>query len=351
MLVEIDFAALSILLPLGAFFFILWRWSQRFESPRLKFSNLADLRSERRGWRERYARLPFNLGLLALGLFALAYLDPHYYMPRGEGLSAPPVKQTNLPTEGIAIYLVLDQSSSMSRPVTATSPEGRRESVTKMELLKQVTRDFVKGNPETGLHGRPNDLIGLVSFARGAQVVAPLTLDHEAILEQLGKLEDVKDPQKDGTAMGYAIFKTANLIAATRHYAQELTGAGKPAYEIKNAIMILVTDGFPAPSSLDEGKRLRNIELPEAAAYARRKGIRLYVVNVEPRIASETFAAHRKMMKSIADTTGGRFYFVEGAQDLSTDDRARRGELAPTLGPPHRAGLHAQRGAPTQSTR
>ncbi|MFQ5728977.1 MAG: VWA domain-containing protein [Waddliaceae bacterium] len=315
---EIDFTALGIVLLFRGIFTLFRSWSQGFHTPHIKFSNLSDLKIEKKGWRESYAQLPFYLMLSALLLFSLAFIDPHFYVQKEkDGKVLPPIKQTSIPTEGIAIYLVLDQSSSMSQEVTATSPEGRRQRMTKMDLLKQVTREFVTGNPKLGLQGRPNDFVGLVSFARGSQVLSPLTLDHEAILNQLAKLEYTKDQELDGTSIGYAIFKAANLIAATKHYAEELTGAGKPAYNIQRAIMILVTDGFQSPSPLDKGKRLRNIDLSEAATYTKQKDIRLYVINVEPRIASEEFAAHRKMMKYIAESTGGRFYLVDSSLGLS----------------------------------
>ena len=89
-----------------------------------------------------------------------------------------------------------------------------------------MTHDFIVGNPETGLKGRPNDLIGLVTFARGAQVLSPLTLDDEAVIDQLKKLQVVTDEKQDATAIGYAVYKTVDLIAAAKHYAQELSEWG-----------------------------------------------------------------------------------------------------------------------------
>lgn len=314
---EIDFTALLILFLFSGVMLLIWRWSQFFLPPHIKFSNVTGLKREKRNWKERYEKVPYYLMFSALVLFSLAFIDPHFYIRKEvEEREPPTIKQVSIPTEGIAIYLVLDQSSSMGQEVKAFSPGGRRISLTKMDLLKQVTREFVKGNPSLGLSGRPNDLIGLISFARGAQILSPLTLDHEAILDQLNRLGYTEDREKDGTSIGYAIFKSVNLIAATRHYAEELSGEGKPAYEIKNAAMILVTDGFQAPSPLDKGKRLRNIDLVEAAEYAKQKNIHLYIINVEPRLALEEFSAHRKLMKLIAEVTGGKFYLVDSSLGL-----------------------------------
>lgn len=300
----VDWLAGVILLLLFLFGFFLWFWARQYERPHLKISSttLFNIRNE-------IIQVPYYLLLLSLFFFCLAFIDPHDFVEKE--VPAKPIKQTIIPTEGIAIYLVLDQSGSMGGEV---SSQGKKE--TKMDLLKRVSKDFVLGNPKIGLKGRPNDLIGLVTFARGAQVFVPLTLDHTAIVENLKNLTTISDVTLDGTSIGYAIFKTANLIAATRHYAQELAGIGSPPYEIKNSIMVVVTDGLQSPSPLDKGKRLRNIDLIEAAEYAKTVGIKIYIVNVEPRIAGEEFSAHRSLMKKAVEITGGKFYLIDNTGSL-----------------------------------
>jgi Ca-activated chloride channel family protein len=313
---SIDFTALIVALFIAGFLYLMWSWSKIFQSPHIKFSNLSGLMSEKPGFREAYKKLPQQLLIGAFALFFFAFMDPHFYVPREKVEKEEPMKQVNIPTEGIAVYLVLDQSGSMAGQIKARNSQGRWVQMTKMDLLKQVTTEFVKGEPEAGLQGRSGDMLGLVAFARGAQVLAPLTLDHQSILKELEKLNYTADFDQDGTAIGYAIFKTANLITATRHYAQDLAGEGIPAYEIKSNVMILVTDGFQSPNPLDKNKRLRNIELVEAADYARANKIKLYIINVEPKMAIEEFALHRKLMKQIAELTGGQFYLVDSSMDL-----------------------------------
>ena len=316
---EVNITAIGLLLLFGGILTVFWLWSRRFLIPHIKFSNLQALNRQKKVWKEKNSKLPFYLMISAFAFFSLAFIDPHFYLPNIKGSAEiPPGKQVTIPTEGIAIYLVLDQSGSMSQEVKVSplQPGGKRN-LSKLEIMKEITREFIKGNPDLALQGRPNDLVGLISFARGAQVLSPLTLDHGAILNKLAQIDIVRTPQQDGTAIGYAIFKTANLIAATRHYAEDLTGAGKPAYEIKSAVMIVVTDGFQSPSPLDQGKRWRNIELFDAAKYARENDIRVYVINVEPRIASEEFAAQRHLMEQVAEITGGKFYLVGSDVELS----------------------------------
>lgn len=283
-----------------------------FAQPFIFFSDLKDLKLGKLSWKQKISHLPQKLQFIALFSFLLAFIDPHVLIPREHvEKQKEKAKEEILPTHGIAIYLVLDQSSSMAQKVIARSSKGERITISKIDLLKNLTKEFIKGNPSLQLKGRQQDLIGLVSFARAAQVVSPLTLDHQAIIEELSKLEIVDSAEKDGTSMGYAIFKTVNLIDATKYFARELIQEGKPAYEIKNSIIILITDGFQNPNPLDKGRRLRNMELDEAAAYAKEKNVRLYIINVDTNMASAEFAPHRNLLRRITELTGGHFYLID----------------------------------------
>ncbi len=104
------------------------------------------------------------------------------------------------------------------------------EFISKADLMKRLTESFIDG--------RPNDLIGLVTFARMANILAPLTLDRQALLDQLHKVQVVKDESIDGTGIGYAIYKTASTIAATRHFGEQLPKNQRPAYTINSNVII-----------------------------------------------------------------------------------------------------------------
>lgn len=274
-------------------------------SPSFAFSRVADLKYS--SWRSHLTSLPAKLHLIALVSLMIAFIDPHFLFPRSS-LSQKQALSQEVPTEGIAIYLVLDQSGSMAQPVMAIGESGRKESIPKIDLLKQVTQKFIKDHP--------SDLIGLVSFARVPRVLVPLTLDQDTLLKQIAQLQTVTHPENDGTAMGYAIFKTANLMAATRHFAQDLRKNGHAPFTIKSAVMIVVTDGFQDPSRLDQGNRLRTIELDDAAAYAKSQGVRLYVINIDPALSSPEYAPHRRQLQTITNLTGGQFYLVDDNQEL-----------------------------------
>lgn len=305
---HIDFKALAILLMGSVAFFFLWKWKSLFAEPSIYFSHVKSL-NQRKG-RTIWSGLPQYLLYPALVALSLAFLDPHLFVNRKEG------EVHDLPPkEGIAIYLVLDQSGSMEQQVLVESKSGLHM-VSKIDLLKDVSRQFIVGDPELNLEGRPNDMIGLIFFARAARVKVPLTLDHSAVLRELSAFKPIGDKDQDGTSIGYAIFKTANLIASTRHYAQELISKGEPAYKIKNSIIILITDGLQDPNPLDKGKRLRNMDVPEAAEYAKQQDVRLYIINVEPNLRSEDFAPYRNIMTRAAELTGGKFYMVDSGKNL-----------------------------------
>lgn len=322
---EIDWSALPLVCLLAGLFYLLYYIKQFFLPPQIYIAalNLFDLRLS--SWREKAALLLRYVAFAALLLWALALLNPRFYTEKSH---VPSPDDNNLAVEGLAIYLALDQSGSMKEEINAA---GFTRRVAKIDLLREVTKAFVQGDPQAGLPGRANDLIGLVTFARGTEVLAPLTLDHQAIIQELNKFDVVKDRDQDGTSIGYAIFKTANLLAATRNFARDQSQKGKPAYEIKSSVILLVTDGLQDPNPLDNGKRWRQIDPLDAARYAKENNIRLYIVNVEPKLAVEEFAANRRQMSKAAEMTGGKFFMVDNNANLAAIyadiDKLEKGDL------------------------
>lgn len=311
----IDWWALAAAAIFSGAVYLLWLWSSSFAKPYILFSDIKAIIAATKG-RAAFALWPRRLMWVALFAFAFAYVDPHLFVRKHPEKPWQHLSERTPPTEGIAIYLLLDQSGSMAEKVLTYTSTGSRRRMTKIELLKQVTEKFIDGDPQEQLPGRPDDMIGVISFARGASVLSPLTLDHEAIIKQLSKFNVVGSKDQDGTAIGYAIFKAVNLIAATRHYAEELIKKKEPAYTIKNSIIVLITDGMQDPNPLDAGKRLRNMDIPGAADYAKEQGVRLYIVNVEPKMALEEFAPNRHQMERAAGITGGKFFVMDHSTSL-----------------------------------
>lgn len=301
------------------------KWQQKFMLPRLNFSNLSVFQKGEKTFRQRLIPILPLLKAVAFALFLFAFADPHLLVAsRNEHSQSEEKKESDgekieeveVPTKGVAIYLVLDQSSSMRQKVRVESSKGRVVRMTRLDHLKQVTRDFILGSDGEGLGGRKNDMVGLVGFARVAQVLCPLTLQHEYLLEKLSKLNLYSDESENGTAIGYAIFKTANLIAATEHYAKDLIKEGKPSYEIENTVIVLVTDGIQETNPLDRSHRYRAMSIPDAARYATDKGVRLYVVNIEPMIKQREYSREREELEYAARSTGGRFFVADQYSSL-----------------------------------
>ncbi|MBA3237394.1 MAG: VWA domain-containing protein [Parachlamydiaceae bacterium] len=313
-----EFATLLVLL-FSAFCYLLYRLKKQSFFPQIYVSTLVPFKISKKNWKERFSNLPDQLKLIALSALLLAIIDPRFYMERYPGASNSHLpNQDKLATEGIALYLVLDQSGSMDEKIDVRSSKEYLEPITKIGFLKRATEAFIKGDPAFGLSGRPHDLLGIVQFARTAQVIVPLTLDRKTLLNKLSAFNIVQDPDQDGTAIGYALLKTAHLIVATKNYARDLIGQGKPAYEIKGAAIILVTDGMQDPNPLDIDSRWRQMDPREAAAYAKEQGIRVYIINVEPKFASEKFAPNRRQMQSAAELTGGKFFLLGSSTNLTS---------------------------------
>jgi Ca-activated chloride channel family protein len=230
---------------------------------------------------------------------------------------ARPVKadeQTQVRVEGVAIQLVVDRSGSM-RALDFTI-DG--EQVDRLAALKAVVRNFVLGNDD--LPGRPNDLIGLVAFARYADSVAPLTLDHDHLVKALDAVTIAGD-REAGTAIGDAIALGVERLKDVR-----TRGDARPdgTERVKSRVMILLTDGENT-----EG----DIEPMDAAELARSFGIKVYTIGVgtegfapmpvRDRIFGEYVAQvpvtiDEALLRRIADTTGGVYFRATDTASLAS---------------------------------
>lgn len=288
----------------------IWRWWRQDRQPsHLLFPGVLNLAAVKENWRVRLAALPTWLQIASLVLLLIALINPRFL---AQGFSDPGERQDEQPsriqevefsTEGVALYLVLDCSSSMQQPVS-----GIGSRISRFEMLRALTRDFV--------NKRPRDMIGLIAFARTAQVLAPLTLDHQAILSQLMSLSPVSSPSEDGTAMGYALFKTVNLISAVKHYAQRVAANRSASYDIQSVAVIVVTDGIPSVHPEDASHELRAMSMEQGAQSAAAAGIKTYIINIEPLIGAPQHRRQLDHMRCAAELTGGAFYLATNPQQL-----------------------------------
>lgn len=251
--------------------------------PALSFSTLASFKKVSKTTRQRFIPLLFWLQAAALILLIFA-------------TSRPQIKDmtSGIPKEGVAIELVVDISSSMDIAMPF-----QESSMSRMEVTQAVVEQFVQE--------RPNDLLGLISFARFADTVCPLTLSHESLLFFIRDLEIESRPHEDGTAFGDAVaLAAARLKTAEERYNEEDTDAG---YEIKSKVIILLTDG-----NNNCGRHLPM----EGAALAAHWGIRLHTIAITdppemktiqtpegPVEVEEEPLAQERILQKMADETGG----------------------------------------------
>jgi len=259
----------------------------RFRKPggtAIRFSSLAPFNSIPRTARQRFVPLLFWLQLLVLALLVIAASRP-----QTEDLTQ------GIPKEGIAIELVVDISSSMdiSMPFQETS-------LSRMEVTKQVVEQFASE--------RPNDLIGLITFARFADTVCPLTLSHDSLLYYIQALNIESRPNEDGTAFGDAVaLAAARLKTAEERYSNAKDETSR--YDIKSKVIILLTDG-----NNNCGRHLPM----EGAALAEYWGIRLHTIAITdpptmktietpdgPVQIEEEPLVQERILQKMAETTGG----------------------------------------------
>ncbi|MBL7077768.1 MAG: VWA domain-containing protein [Kiritimatiellae bacterium] len=166
--------------------------------------------------------------------------------------------------EGIAIEMLVDVSSSMDMNMAARKGVSR----TRMEAAKELVEQFIRGDGKT-LHGRTDDLLGLITFARYADTRSPLTSGHDALVQIVRDLEIQDRPNEDGTAYGDALA----LAAARLRHMEDLqaSGSGDMASEIASKVIILLTDG-----ENNSGKHLPE----EAGGLAKEWGIKVYSISL-----------------------------------------------------------------------
>jgi Ca-activated chloride channel family protein len=253
----------------------------------VRYSSLAPFGGAPRSLRTRLAPLPALLLALAVAALAVALAGPR----TGDAI-------TRVRREGIAIAMVVDRSGSMqARDFVAGDASASR-----LDVVKRVFREFVAGGGWSG--GRPDDLIGLVSFARYADGLCPLTVDHASLLAILDELEIVTEREEDGTSVGEGL-----ALAVERLRRQDT----------KSKVAILLTDGVNNAGDIDP---------LQAADLAAQHGIRVYTIGagttgyapvpVQTRtVLRRAFVElDEKTLRAIAERSDGRYFHATDADGL-----------------------------------
>ncbi len=185
-------------------------------------------------------------------------------------------------TQGVDIVIAVDVSGSM----LAKDLKPNR-----LEALKRVAADFV--------NERPTDRIGLVVYAAESYTKTPVTSDKGIIMNAI---RDIKydNVLQDGTAIGMGLATAVNRLKESK---------------AKSKVIILMTDGENNSGFL---------EPRTAAEIAKEYGIKVYTIGIGTNGMAEMPYAYapnggflyrmmevkidEKLMRDIANTTGGKYY-------------------------------------------
>lgn len=305
----VDFEGLALSSAALVFFLVLYRLFKKTRELNVLFSGFFFFQGRKPTIRERLAKAPYYFYMTALALLLIALADPYFLYLKE------PKPQEEWESRGLALYLLLDNSTSMNFKVVVNSSSGPEE-VMKMDLSKRVAKQFIQGDPRSQLKGRSGDMVGLVTFARIARIISPLTLDHDKIVEEIDKIEFNKDIRQVGTAIGYAIYKTVSSIRALKHFSQTDGKGEVPFYDIKNPVLIVITDGINEINPEDANNPIRGMDLWNAAEYTKENGVKLYIVNIDPSFAKMEDKTYHELYDLITKYTGGKFYMVDDSKDL-----------------------------------
>ena len=257
-------------------------------------SGLAVWRNVPPSGRLRWLRRVRYMSAVAIGLLIIACAGPQMERQVGE--------ETR---EGVAIQLLVDISSSMEQSLAAD--DGER--ISRLEATKRVVEQFIRH--------RPDDLIGLITFARYADTLSPLTYGHAALVEIVRELDIQERPAEDGTGYGDAL---ALACARLDQMGQWQPAAGKrtadPSATVRSKLVVLLTDG----------ENNCGLHLPEeAAGLAEKWGIRVYAISMkddqggstlERRNDDEGLTDAEKLLLRLADETGGAYWRIGNATHL-----------------------------------
>jgi Ca-activated chloride channel family protein len=211
---------------------------------------------------------------------------------------------SRIPTEGIAILLIVDVSNSMNEDDFVWDGKA----TTRLLAMKKAFRLFIGGG--TGPQGeqlprRSGDLFGLVTFTRRPKTSCPLTLSHDTLLQILDREEAGKGGHDVDTNIGDAIAWSVYRLNSS---------------SFKQKVMVLVTDG-------EQGEIPGALRPRQAAQLAAHFGMPIFIVDAgndvstmgkQPaqELAVESRLNAKKAMQDVAKMTGGQYYLAADGKGL-----------------------------------
>jgi Ca-activated chloride channel family protein len=238
------------------------------KSAGIKISTLEGIRKSGSA-KNAFQNIPFWLRLAALACIITA-------------LARPQVKfdETQREGEGIDIILCIDVSGSMTMQDFVPN---------RIEAAKKVAIDFV--------NHRPDDRIGVVTFAGEAFTQCPLTTDHYVLISQIQQIRI--GLLVDGTAIGDGLAMSVERLRESK---------------AKSKVIVLLTDGVNNTGLIDPSY---------AKEIAKTYHIKVYTIGIGTNeVAAEALekipgnknskpgdvGINEKLLQNIASETGGKYF-------------------------------------------
>jgi Ca-activated chloride channel family protein len=278
------FLLLLLLLPLLG-----WLKGKQGQPPAFVYSSVQLVRGILNVSRTRSGAFLAALRWLVLALLIIALAQPRLTK-----------SETRISASGVDIAVVIDMSFSMADE----DFELHGQPADRLTMAREVLKKFIDK--------RPNDRIGLVAFATDAYIAAPLTLDHDFVLQNLDRLQ-LGTIDGGSTAIGSGLSTAINRL-------RELKS--------KSKIVILMTDGRN-----NAGK----VAPRTVAEAAKALGVKIYTIGVGKRGESRRPRMDRHgraivdffgrkiydpdpedldedVLQEIANMTGGKYYRADNSQ-------------------------------------
>jgi Ca-activated chloride channel family protein len=197
---------------------------------------------------------------------------------------ARPVERQVVPLreEGIDIVLVVDVSSSMLQEDMREDERYRR-----MDAARERAEQFAAA--------RARDRVGLVAFARFAELRCPPTLDERALAAFLRVLDTVpRGSEYDATGIGVALTKAVGVLEDS---------------DAKSKVVVLLSDGENNVDAIDPA---------DAARLAKDAGVRVHTIGLGRGRASPFgfLPLEFTSLEQIAAIADGEFFAAKSDDDL-----------------------------------